>query len=37
MSFMGLDDTTQGCAAHLIERLHASMLLHRQARTEKVN
>lgn len=37
IDFMGLSEGARDRAGHLMDRLHASMLLHRQARTEKIN
>ncbi|WP_421702713.1 hypothetical protein [Aliiroseovarius sp.] len=37
IDFMGLSDCGRDRTGHLMERLHASMLLHRRARAEKIN
>ena len=37
IDFMGLSDGARDRTGHLMERLHASMLLHRHARSDKIN
>lgn len=37
IDFMGLSETARDRSGHLMDRLYASMMLHRRGRSEKVN